>query len=108
MRVFAGPNGSGKSTIIKSVREYKTEQGKIDFGIYINADDIVNELKSENFSFTKYKIKTNLQEFTTIALASGLIQKPLSLSVFSKAFEAEYNTAYDKVHIAAHKAAHTP
>lgn len=92
MRVFAGPNGSGKSTIIKSVRNYKTEQGKIDFGIYINADDIVNELKHYKFSFKKYKIKTTLKELIDIASASGLLDGDFNLAAFKESFSFEENT----------------
>jgi predicted ABC-type ATPase len=38
LTVVAGPNGSGKSTLIRYL-QYK----KIDFGTYINADDIAKE-----------------------------------------------------------------
>ena len=46
MRVFAGPNGSGKSTIINAVRNVKVGNQLVDFGIYVNADDIAAELRS--------------------------------------------------------------
>lgn len=42
LRMFAGPNGSGKSTIFSLIRE------KVDFGVYLNADDIEGELKKSN------------------------------------------------------------
>lgn len=38
LTVIAGPNGSGKSTLI----EHLMRQG-VDFGTYINADDIARE-----------------------------------------------------------------
>lgn len=45
LRVFAGPNGSGKSSIIKKILNTDVQKGvKLDFGIYINADDIAKEL----------------------------------------------------------------
>lgn len=45
MRVFAGPNDSGKSSIIKSILNTEIKKGKkLDFGIYINADDIAVSL----------------------------------------------------------------
>jgi ABC-type cobalamin/Fe3+-siderophores transport system ATPase subunit len=44
LRVFAGPNGSGKSTIIKSVKNTGVNGHPIDFGYYINADDIYRGL----------------------------------------------------------------
>jgi len=39
LRIFAGPNGSGKSTIVNIVKEQA-----VDFGVYVNADDIKTEL----------------------------------------------------------------
>jgi predicted ABC-type ATPase len=86
MRVFAGPNGSGKSTVINSVRSYKTEAGKIDFGIYVNADDINKDLRQGKFTFTQYKIKTTPIEFEQIALTSGLINKKFPLKVFKTCY----------------------
>jgi predicted ABC-type ATPase len=86
MRVFAGPNGSGKSTVIKSVREYRTESGKIDFGFYINADDLAKDLKNGRFRFSKFKINTNRKEFIDVATKSGLLGKGFSRGTFITAF----------------------
>lgn len=58
LRVFAGPNCSGKSTIIKSVRNTDINRHPIDFGYYINADDITQLLRKENFSFLHYLISS--------------------------------------------------
>ena len=91
MRVFAGPNGSGKSTVIQSVREYQTENGKVDFGIYINADDIVTVLKKHSLSFAQYKIRTDTIEFTEIANASGLINKKFTEKEFKSSFKIVSN-----------------
>jgi len=50
--MFAGPNGSGKSTLIRKLRE------KISFGVYINADDIEEEIKKSQFiDLEKYNLK---------------------------------------------------
>lgn len=87
MRVFAGPNGSGKSTIIKSVRNYKTDNRNLDFGIYINADDIVVKLKKDKFNFSSYKIKTTEKEFKQIALTSGLIDPHFTRTKFESCFQ---------------------
>lgn len=73
MRVFAGPNGSGKSTIIKYIRSQTVNDKPIDFGIYINADDIAEKLKEDDLDFSAYTINTNAQEFKEIALQSGLL-----------------------------------
>lgn len=58
MRVFAGPNGSGKSTIIQAIHDYRINDIPIDFGIYVNADDIAESLKNDLFSFSKYSDST--------------------------------------------------
>ena len=86
MRVFAGPNGSGKSTIIKAVREYPSNP-PVDFGIYINADDIAAALRNNNFSFTPYEVTTNLSEFKAIAMASGLVTHPFTEKAFDSCFK---------------------
>lgn len=86
MRVFAGPNGSGKSTIINSVREYKVRGIPIDFGIYVNADDIALELRENKFSFKNYKLQVSSKEFETVALHSGLIGKKFSEKKFSASY----------------------
>jgi predicted ABC-type ATPase len=50
MRVFAEPNGSGKTTIFKGLLHNK----KINLGVYVNADDIEQELsQSKRISFEK-------------------------------------------------------
>ena len=87
MRVFAVPNGSGKSTIIKTVRDYKTNNRKIDFGIYINADDIVVSLTKKNFKFSDYEIKTTPEEFVEIVCQSGLINDGFSKKDFLNSFK---------------------
>ncbi len=91
LRIFAGPNGSGKSTVIKSVRNYKIDGKPIDFGIYINADDIARQLKENLFSFTDFEINTNLQEFTFIAFSSGLIGRGFTNENFIQCFSLYNN-----------------
>lgn len=86
MRVFAGPNGSGKSTVIKAVREYKTESGKIDFGFYINADELTKELIAGTFRFSKFKVRTTFEEFCLAAKNSGLLDHDFSQSKFAASF----------------------
>lgn len=91
MRVFAGPNGSGKSTIIRSIREYITEAGRLDFGIYVNADDLVNEIR-EGLNFSTYEIETTRQEFEEIAIGSGLINERFPQKKFTACFSFTSNT----------------
>jgi len=86
LRVFAGPNGSGKSTVIKQVRLYKSGGIPIDFGYYVNADDISVALNKNGFSFQSYKINVVNEEFQKIAIASGLINKDFTVREFSKSY----------------------
>jgi predicted ABC-type ATPase len=100
MRVFAGPNGSGKSTIIKAVRDYRTNKAPLDFGIYINADDIADALRKNTFSFNSYEITTIRNEFKTTAMASGLVKHPFNETVFDKCYTFNKN----KIHLLEPKA----
>lgn len=65
-RIFAGPNGSGKSTIIKEIRQTVVKGRRIDFGVYVNADDISAFLLVNSFDFSKY----TLPEVTLVQLVS--------------------------------------
>lgn len=61
MRVFAGPNGSGKTTIVRSL------QAEIPFGVYVNADDIEQNLaETKVLLFNTYQIvvtSSEIQQF---------------------------------------------
>jgi len=87
-RLFAGPNGSGKSTMIAEVRKHKSAQTKlhIDFGIYINADDIAKKLQANQFSCKSYAISFNREHFMAFAMQSGLIQTPFTKARFESSF----------------------
>lgn len=74
LRVFAGPNGSGKSTVIGAIRQKKVGERPIDFGIYINADDIAAALRSNSFCFSSYQLPPiSRSDFIDMTLATGLI-----------------------------------
>lgn len=91
LRVFAGPNGSGKSTVIQYVRDQKVNGRAIDFGIYINADDIAKYLREGKFSFDNYDIETDNNEFTHVVLESGLINKEFNETTFKKSYSLKDN-----------------
>jgi predicted ABC-type ATPase len=91
LRVFAGPNGSGKSTVIKYVRNIKVNGRSIDFGYYINADDIATELRSGGFAFSKYGLLIKPKHFSAIALASGLINYEFTEEEFKASFALRNN-----------------
>lgn len=92
LRIFAGPNGSGKSTVIEYVRKYKVEGKTIDFGYYINADDIARQLSEGSFTFDVFDIVTSNVEFQATALTSGLINHDFPENVFGKAYTFSKNS----------------
>lgn len=87
LRVFAGPNGSGKSTVIKKVRETIINGKEIDFGVYINADDIAKALTEGNFDFSVYEIECVKDDILDFASPSGLINEKFTINHLNKAFE---------------------
>lgn len=90
LRVFAGPNGSGKSSIIKKILNTEVQNGiKLDFGIYINADDIAVDLQNGGCDFTKYSINFSRSEFLQIVLNSGLINSDFSEQRFLSCFQID-------------------
>ena len=79
MRVFSGPNGSGKSTIIKYIRSYKVNNHSVEFGYYINADEIVKALRSKKGqSFKSYNFQIEKNEFVADAMNLGLLNSRLA------------------------------
>ncbi len=88
LRVFAGPNGSGKSTVIKSIRETEiNENVKLDLGVYINADDIAQNLKAGEFSFQSYEVNCTLADLANFGKISGLLSKDFSVQQFSNSIK---------------------
>ncbi len=68
LRMFAGPNGSGKSTI-KSVISPEL------LGIYINPDEIEQEIKKKGFlDLSVYGIKTSQEEILNFFGNSSLLK----------------------------------
>ena len=91
LRVFAGPNGSGKSTVIQFVRNYKVKKHSIDFGFYINADDIATTLRNGPFDFNTYHISVSNKEFVQVTLGSGLINEKFTEDSFKKSYKLSKN-----------------
>lgn len=92
MRVFAGPNGSGKSTIINEVSNFKTHKGKLlDFGYYINSDDIAVALTKNKFSFDQFGINFLEDEFIEVVHQSGLLGQVFSAEAFLASFKTNGN-----------------
>ncbi len=91
MRVFAGPNGSGKSTIIDAARKHKENGKVIDFGIYINADDIAQALRANKFSFNQYELRVTNKDFFAVSIASGLVNNEFTEADFKRCYEFKEN-----------------
>lgn len=91
LRVFAGPNGSGKSTVIEYVTKYKVKNKSIDFGFYINADDIAQQLKDSKFDITDFDITTSNKEFRETAVNSGLVNAEFPLDLFINSYTFRSN-----------------
>ncbi len=87
LRVFAGPNGSGKSTIVESVRNTVINGKKIDFGVYINADDIASSLFKNKFSFYSYKTSPTIRDILRFAESSGLLTEVFNMESLQKSFQ---------------------
>ena len=85
MRVFAGPNGSGKSSIIKSVLNTSLKDGKkLDFGIYINADDIAVSLFKGGCILADYEVNIAKDDLLNMARQSGLLNNDFPFERFRK------------------------
>lgn len=62
LRMIAGPNGSGKSTLTDDLRK----NYPLNFGFYINADDIEKTLKQNGkFGFRRLNLSVTLADFTS-------------------------------------------
>lgn len=90
LRVFAGPNGSGKSSIIRKILNTEVQKGvKLDFGIYINADDIAQELLKNGCNLSKFEIVFDEKEFFEIVSSSGLINEDFDFVRFKNCIHFE-------------------
>jgi predicted ABC-type ATPase len=91
LRVFAGPNGSWKSTVIGRVRKYQSGGAFIDFGHYINADDIASGLNKKGFTFGPFNLNVLPSAFKTIAIQSGLVNNDFNDAAFAKSYSLRKN-----------------
>lgn len=93
--MFAGPNGSGKSTIIRSIRQTLVNGNPIDFGTYVNADDISVSLAADKFTFADYELlDVSLQQLTDYGRVSGLFRDAFSYEVFLNSVNIKDVTLY--------------
>lgn len=78
LRVFAGPNGSGKTTIINAVRKARVNGRPVDFGVYINADDIAKALV-KGYDLSSFELELGAERFLSYAAGSGLLDEEFTL-----------------------------
>ena len=91
LRIFAGPNGSGKSTIINNIRQETVNGRLIDFGYYINADDIATALRSGTYSFDSFDITVTKPLIFGFAEASGLLNDKFSPGLVNSVISVREN-----------------
>lgn len=86
LRPIAGPNGSGKTTLTKDLKE----NYNLNFGYYINADDIEKLLKQNNkISFVRYNLKIKEDSYKSF-FDNHLLSKLCS----NVSFKIKRNTLY--------------
>jgi predicted ABC-type ATPase len=105
LRVFAGPNGSGKSTLIGQVRKYQSRGALIEFGHYINADDIASALSKKWFSFAPFHLHVHPSDFKKIAVQSGLVNNDFNEAEFAKSYSLQKNIIRLKISSSAERLA---
>lgn len=87
LRMFAGPNGSGKSTLFQKVKtdkvEYKGDKFFLDFGIYVNADDIEKSIADDKkLELSKFGVgETTKDEFDLFFKGHSLFEKAKNAGV---------------------------
>lgn len=92
LRVFAGPNGSGKSTVIRSVAEHIVDGHPIDFGVYVNADDIARKLVDGKLLITDFGMPVlDLEWLIATASKSGLFSYAIDEKQFQRSIRLENN-----------------
>ena len=77
--------------MIGEVKKYKNTNTHlhIDFGIYINADDIAKNLKKSHFSFGPYQLQPDRNELLHFAQNSGLLRLAFHYDNFCSSFQLE-------------------
>ena len=64
------------------MRNFKVNNRSVNFGFYINADDIAFALREGSFNFDEYDIKVKNPEFIKTCINSGLTNEKFPESVF--------------------------
>jgi predicted ABC-type ATPase len=69
----------------------KVKGKRIDFGYYINADDIAGQLRTDSFTFNSFRLKVSKRDFHSVALASGLVNTEFTQTDFIDAHSFRSN-----------------
>ena len=64
----------------------------IDFGYYINADEITKELRNGGFSFSAFRIQANQYKLEAFAINSGLINPGFTKQQFKRSYTIQRNS----------------
>jgi predicted ABC-type ATPase len=95
LRVFAGPNGSGKSTVINFIQNYKVNDQNVEFGYYVNADDIAGALKTKSgYSLNQYDFNATTEEFNQIVSESGLLNNEFTIDQLLQTYTITNNAIH--------------
>ena len=63
----------------------------VDFGIYVNADDIAKRLRQGKLFLRRYKVKFSENEFIKVVSESGLLNKNFDINDLKNSFSLEGN-----------------
>ncbi len=95
LRIFAGPNGSGKSTVIHSIRNIVENGCLLDFGAYVNADDIAQQLRTDKLDCKAFGIGDfSLDHFFDFAQQSGILSESLRAENLKSILRFQENQVY--------------
>lgn len=62
LRMFAGPNGSGKSSLVRRYAREFSPNGVFSLGHYINADDLLRDLGSNEIAVDTFGIEATWEQ----------------------------------------------
>lgn len=70
LRLFAGPNGSGKTSLVRSLAKEFRADGAFFLHRFINADDLLVEMRSVGVELSRFGVTASKEEFEN-HLSSG-------------------------------------
>ncbi len=81
--------------MIDFIRNYKVNEKSVDFGYYINADDIAAALKTKKgYSFKQFDFEAKAAEFDQIVSESGLLNNEFTLAQLVQTYKIINNSIH--------------